>query len=122
MSDIMTEAEAMALLTLGAALLPALSSRGWWIIALAAAAVGLMAFGFIVCIEESEGLAGIGCVFALIAGGVLGVASLILGLVRWRYRRQGAETAFGKPWVAGLLVYGLAILVSAGFMILLGAM
>lgn len=111
----MQTTEAMALLTLGAGLLPALSSRGWWIVGLTAIAVAIMAVSFTMCLEESEGLAGLLCVIALIAGGVLGLASLVLGAVRWRYRVHGAETALGKPWVAGLILYGLAVLGFFGF-------
>jgi hypothetical protein len=111
----MSTAEWMALVTLGAGVLPALSSRGWGIAALTAAAIALIAYSLNVCIEESEGLAGLLCIIALIAGGVLGLASLILGIVRWRYRVHGAETALGKPWVAGLILYGLAVLGFFGF-------
>ncbi len=111
----MNMAEAMALVTLGAGVLPALSNRGGWIAGLTVIGAVIMGASTWFCLEASQGLAGLLCIFALTAGCILGLASIALGLVRWRYRHHGAETLLGRPWFAGLLLYGLAALGFSGF-------
>ena len=116
-----TARDMAALVTLLAGLLPAFGNRGWLILLLSAASVGGMWWGAEVCSRNAYGFEGFLCIFALIGGGTLGFASLFLGLVRWRYRVHGAETMLGRPWVAGLVLYALAVLGFFGFMGVLSA-
>jgi len=115
----MTMAEWMGFAVLGAGLLPALSSRGWWIAALIVIAAAIMAVGTSICVEGIDGLAALFCIVMLIAGGLLGLASIGVGFARWRYRRFGAKTALGRPWVIALILYGLAVSGFAGFILVL---
>ena len=106
--------ETAALVTIMAGFLPALSSRLPWIAGLAVLSALVIWQGTEICSAHAQGFDGLGCAIAMIVGGTLAVASLCVGLVRMRYRTQGAETVLGNPWVAAIAIYTTAV---AGFVL-----
>lgn len=113
--------ETHALMMVAAGVLPAFGNRGGVLLLLSLATVALIAVlsGSCMALDKFTIGAGIGCFIGILAGGVVGVASLALGLVRWRYRVRGAESMLGKPVVAGIGLYAMAI---AGFFGLISIM
>jgi hypothetical protein len=105
-----------ALIMLGASLLPAFSARPSRIFKLSLAALVIVVLNLAICTQDRDGLESLPCGLAIYVSGILGVASLCLGLARHLYRRHGTIPVLRNPWIAGIVLYVIAVALVYAFL------